>query len=120
MRMDLHTDGMERVLAGARRGQLRLTAREALPLMVVECPVGEGPPEGGVRLRDNHEIEGPDPQAHSITIVNNKRYTAPVHEGSRPHAIPNAFGRGVTVMHPGNKANPWMRRALDRLAEANF
>lgn len=32
--------------------------------------------------------------------------------GAQPHEIPNAFGRGITVEHPGNGAQPYMRPAL--------
>lgn len=34
-----------------------------------------------------------------------------VEYGTRPHPIPNAFGHGVTVMHPGTDAQPFMRPA---------
>lgn len=118
MRIEVDQEGVERLLYGARREFLTETARRVLPLAAEEAPVGEGPPENGVRLRDNHEIEGPDADARLILIVNDKRYAAPVHEGSKPHLIPNAFGMGFTVEHPGNAANPWLRRALDRLAVA--
>jgi hypothetical protein len=29
-----------------------------------------------------------------------------------PHWIPNAFGRGVPVLHPGNAAQPYVRPAI--------
>jgi hypothetical protein len=31
--------------------------------------------------------------------------------GTRPHPIPNAFGLGFTVMHPGTEAQPYLRPA---------
>lgn len=31
--------------------------------------------------------------------------------GTRPHLISNAFGRGITVMHPGTPAQPYLRPA---------
>ena len=34
--------------------------------------------------------------------------------GTRPHRIPNAFGWGITVMHPGTQAQPFMRPAAYR------
>lgn len=119
MRIDLDNSAVGRTLLEARREGLSETARAAVPLMVEECPVSPEPAASdgsGVRLRDNHEVAGPDADASVIWITNDKRYAAPVHEGSKPHLIPNAFGLGFTVDHPGNSANPWLRRALDRLA----
>lgn len=40
------------------------------------------------------------------------RHWAAQEYGARPHPIPNAFGRGFTVQHPGNAAQPYMRPAL--------
>lgn len=31
--------------------------------------------------------------------------------GTRPHDIPNAFGLGITVRHPGTEAQPFLRPA---------
>lgn len=31
--------------------------------------------------------------------------------GTRPHLIPNAFGLGITVWHPGTEAQPFLRPA---------
>lgn len=31
--------------------------------------------------------------------------------GTRPHLIPNAFGLGITVQHPGTEAQPFLRPA---------
>lgn len=120
MRFEPDREGIERVLYGARREFLGETARAALPLMEAEAPVSPEPRASdgsGVRLRDNHKVAGPDADASVIWITNDKPFTAPVHEGAKPHLIPNAFGRGFTVEHPGNSGNPWMRRALDRLAQ---
>ena len=41
-------------------------------------------------------------------------HAAPVETGSAPHAIPNAWGRGITVQHPGGKAQPYLRPAVYR------
>lgn len=41
-------------------------------------------------------------------------HAAPVEVGSSPHEIPNAFGRGFTVEHPGSKAQPYLRPAVYR------
>ena len=37
-----------------------------------------------------------------------------VEYGTRPHLIPNAFGLGFTVMHPGTEAQPFLRPAAYR------
>lgn len=41
-------------------------------------------------------------------------HAAAVEMGSAPHDIPNAFGRGVTVHHPGGPAQPYLRPAVYR------
>jgi hypothetical protein len=37
-----------------------------------------------------------------------------VEYGTRPHPIPNAFGLGITVQHPGTDAQPFLRPAAYR------
>jgi hypothetical protein len=38
-----------------------------------------------------------------------------VEEGTDgPYEIPNAWGRGITVIHPGNRPQPYMAPAFDR------
>lgn len=37
-----------------------------------------------------------------------------VEYGTRPHEIPNAFGWGITVHHPGTHAQPFLRPAAYR------
>jgi hypothetical protein len=41
-------------------------------------------------------------------------YAAAVEQGSSPHEIPNAWGTGRTVMHPGGKPQPYLRPAAYR------
>lgn len=41
-------------------------------------------------------------------------YAAAVELGSSPHEIPNAWGRGITVQHPGGPAQPYLRPAAFR------
>lgn len=43
-------------------------------------------------------------------------YGADVEYGTQPHDIPNAWGRGFTVHHPGTAPQPYMRPAFDRRA----
>jgi hypothetical protein len=40
-------------------------------------------------------------------------YGAYVEEGTDPHDIPDAFGWGITVHHPGTPAEPYMGPAAD-------
>lgn len=47
------------------------------------------------------------------TNITNPPYPAYHEFGSGPYSIPNAFGRGITVTHPGYPARPWLRPALD-------
>jgi precorrin-6B methylase 2 len=42
------------------------------------------------------KVEATAPHAHSIEA------------GAIAHSIPNAFGRGQAVMHPGNQAQPYL------------
>lgn len=43
-------------------------------------------------------------------------YGADVEYGTQPHDIPNAWGRGITVHHPGTAPQPYMRPAFERRA----
>jgi len=47
------------------------------------------------------------------TNIINPPYPAYHEFGSGPYLIRNAFGRGITVTHPGYPAKPWLRPALD-------
>lgn len=42
-------------------------------------------------------------------------------EGTQPHDIPNAFGRGTWFVahHPGTKANPFVARVLEEFSPAS-
>ena len=40
-----------------------------------------------------------------------------LNEGTRPHPIPNAFGRGITVQHPGTRALKILDEAAPIAAE---
>ena len=47
------------------------------------------------------------------TNITNPAYPAFHEFGSGPYLIRNAYGRGITVTHPGYPARPWLRPALD-------
>lgn len=40
-------------------------------------------------------------------------YGGYVEEGTAPHPIPDAFGWGITVMHPGTSPEPYLAPAFD-------
>lgn len=44
-------------------------------------------------------------------LVADAEYAAAQELGAQPHTIPNAWGRGVPVEHPGNAAQPYLRPA---------
>lgn len=41
-----------------------------------------------------------------LYAAHGKDYGLILEDGSRVHSIPNAFGRGITVIHPGTKPYP--------------
>jgi hypothetical protein len=43
-----------------------------------------------------------------------------VEQGTAPHLIPNAFGWGITVHHPGTPAEPFLGPAFDRVEPVAF
>lgn len=45
------------------------------------------------------------------TLHADTEYAAAVEMGSAPHDIPNAWGTGHTVRHPGGPAQPYLRPA---------
>lgn len=45
-------------------------------------------------------------------VVATPGHAAAQEKGAAPHPIPNAFGTGATVMHPGNAAQPYIRPAI--------
>lgn len=45
------------------------------------------------------------------TLSANQPYAAAVELGSEQHEIPNAWGTGRTVIHPGGPAQPYLRPA---------
>ena len=113
VRVDFDNSAVERVLADARREQLSESGRALLGLCKVNAP------EDSEYMRDHHELRGLDADATEILVVSTAPYSLYVHEGTRPHEIPNAFGRGFTVQHPGYAGDPWMTRSVDQMAAGN-
>jgi len=65
--------------------------------------------------RDTGELAGSGYVDHAAGRLGFRAaHAAAVEMGARPHEIPNAFGRGGSVEHPGTKAQPYMRPAVYR------
>lgn len=45
----------------------------------------------------------------TVAVRATAQHAQAIEEGAGPHLIPNAFGRGITVLHPGNMADPFLR-----------
>lgn len=110
-RVDLDRAATEAVLLKARYGALVDGSTRLNERCQLNSPVGLTG-----NLRRSHDVIEPDPDAREAGVEATADYAAAVHEGAVPHDIRNAFGRGETVRHPGNKAQPWMTRSVDELA----
>lgn len=63
--------------------------------------------------RDTNELaESIEPDTATGRVWVGTDHWAPTEYGSRPHPIPNAWGRGITVAHPGTPQQSFMRPAL--------
>ena len=95
------------------RGEIvRLAARQ-------DCPVRTGTLRDSIVMRYIETERGFD-----IRIVAAQPYAAAVHDGARPHDIPNAWGKGPDFgiganlkeprefFHPGNKPNPFLAKNI--------
>lgn len=51
-----------------------------------------------------------------VEVAAHADHAKPLSSGSRPHAIPNAFGRGFTVLHPGTKPTLFLKRAAEAMS----
>jgi len=102
--------GIELVALEARRDLIDEVGEEATELMRAAAPEDTG------LLKEKHSWEGVDPEGERGVIFFDVPYASYVHEGTAGHPIPNAFGWGITVQHPGYKGNPWARLTLDQMA----
>jgi hypothetical protein len=107
--VEINNAAMEAVLLAARRDALEDGGADLIDACMEESPVGKTG-----HLRRSHKLGERDPEARYIDVENDAEYALAVHDGAKAHWIRNAFGRGEPVWHPGNKADPWMRRAIDR------
>ena len=84
------------------------------------------------RLIREDEVRRTGPWSLSSGVSGLANYSAPVHEGARPHVIRPRNARALRfeveggrivfarrVNHPGNAANPFLRNAAHRVASAD-
>jgi hypothetical protein len=71
-----------------------------------------------------HDTIFVDPQGEGeaevgATALSDRGFPYPIviELGSDPHEIPNAFGRGFTVQHPGTKPKPFVQPSLDYIKQ---
>lgn len=112
--IDLDNVAIEDLLYRTRRDELEDASERLKDRGQANCPIGKTR-----QLYDSHEVIPVNADATEAGAQATADYAAAVHEGARPHTIPNAFGRGEPVEHPGNEPNPWLRRSVDELASEN-
>lgn len=108
--VDINNAAMEELLFGVRKQTLEETAEDLKNRCVQNAPERTG------ELKREHKVGEVNLDATEVEVVADTDYAASVHEGARAHEIPNAFGRGEPVEHPGNDPNPWMSRSIDQMA----
>lgn len=80
------------------------------------APSGPARQDYGRRPKLKANIWGHMISSRSARIVATPGHALPQEKSAGPHPIPNAFGRGITVQHPGNAAQPYLRPALAAIA----
>lgn len=79
------------------------------------APVGPGRKDYVRRPKLSGSIGFRMTSAKAGVIEAKTGHAGPQEKGAGPHPIPNAFGMGITVMHPGNAAQPYLRPAYIQL-----
>lgn len=79
------------------------------------APVGPSREDYGRRELLSGSIEGRMTSATAGVVHARAGHAGPQELGAGPHIIPNAFGRGLPVLHPGNAPQPYIRPALQKL-----
>lgn len=113
--VDLDHAAIEDLLYRVRRDELEDASDRLVERGMANSPVGKTG-----NLRDSHKPVPVNADATEAGAEATEDYAAAVHDGARAHWIPNAFGRGEAVWHPGNEPNPWLRRSVDELASENL
>jgi hypothetical protein len=93
--------------------------RKVMNQAVIDCPVDTG------NLRAHHFLRVRDLRTSvKGSVVNNAKYAAAVHDGTKPHTIRARRKKALrftigdetifvrSVRHPGTKARPWLYEAL--------
>lgn len=80
-----------------------------------EAPVGPGRHDYGRRPKLTSSIHGRMTSAKAGVVEAKTGHALPQELGAGPHLIPNAFGLGIDVMHPGNAPQPYLSPALRHL-----
>lgn len=104
--------------AGAKsaRAMVDFVAREAHSA----APVGPARGDYGRRPKLTSSISGVMTSSKAGVVRAETPHAGPQEMGAGPHPIPNAFGSGQTVMHPGNGPQPYLRPAIAKLAGRTF
>lgn len=96
----IHIDQISRDLRVWLADQIAADARRYAPVDTGYLSTHINPNENSTRVIA--EGAGMPPNADAPAYVE---------YGTRPHWIPNAFGWGITVWHPGTQAQPYLRPA---------
>ncbi len=97
--------------AGMARDMVETTARFAHE----GAPVGPARADYDRREKLSGSIEHRMTSATAGVVHARAGHAGPQELGAGPHLIPNAFGSGQPVMHPGNAPQPYLRPALTKL-----
>jgi len=69
---------------------------------------------GTERLKDHFHIERKGMAEYEVRAGDDQAWYGHLVEfGTNPHAIPNAFGLGITVQHPGASPHPFLVPAAE-------
>lgn len=96
-------------------GAARDMVETAADLAYENAPVGPARKDYGRREKLTSSIEGRMTGRTTGVVEADAGHAAAIESGAAPHEIPNAFGSGQTVMHPGNEPQPYIRPVLAQL-----
>lgn len=114
-------DNMGRFMAACDAAAVR-SAEEIGDLMERRArglaPSGPARSDYGRRMKLKPSIGTRHVDLKTVAIFARAQHAGAIEEGAGPHLIPNAFGRGITVLHPGNGAQPFLMPAYDAAVAA--
>lgn len=82
------------------------------------APSGPARKDYGRRMKLRPSISTRHIDLKTVAIVAKAGHAGAIEEGAGPHMIPNAFGRGIPVLHPGNATQPYLMPAYDAVVSA--